>query len=263
MGNTVLITGGKGFIGSHLKKKLMNMNFQVEVIDLKSGDDLTKLSESKFRKINPDVIFHLASYNNVHESMSNPLKYLDNIKMTERLLHLAKHLKSKIIFTSSCAVYGEQSIIPIKEDSKLCPINFYGFTKMACEALIRNYDDYVILRLGNVYGKGSGIFAQKIPKLEKPVIYVDENGNSLIRDYVHVEDVVEALIKSIEVQNEVMNIGTSSGVSYLQIAKHFRKQFIVQDKPPYIPSVIILENKKARETLNWNPREFNFEALIS
>jgi len=261
MGNTALITGGKGFIGSYLKKKLMDMNFKVEIIDLKNGDDLTKMSESKFRKINPDVIFHLASYNNVHESMSNPLKYLNNVKMTERLLHLAKHLKSKIIFTSSCAVYGEQSPIPIKEDAKLCPINFYGFTKMAAEALIRNYDDYVILRLGNVYGKGSGIFAQQIPKLEKPVIYIDKKGNSLIRDFVYVEDVVEALIKSLGVRNEVINIGTSHGVSYIDIVKHFKKKFKIEDKPPYIPSTIILENTKAREILNWKPGEFKMEAL--
>jgi len=262
MSHTVLITGGMGFIGSYLGEKL-DSNFQVEIVDLKNGVDLTTLSESKFRRINPDVIFHLASHNNVHESMNNPLKYLDNVKMMERLLHLAKPLKSKIIFTSSCAVYGEPTLIPIREDEKLYPISFYGFTKMACEALLQKYDNFVILRLGNVYGRGSGIFAQKIPKLEKPAIYMDKNGNSLIRDYVHVEDVVEALIKSMEVRNEVLNIGTSRGVSYIDIVKHFRKKFEIQRKPPYIPSAIVLENVKARETLNWKPREFKMEALIS
>ena len=263
MASNVLITGGEGFIGSHLKRRLIDKDFQVKVIDLKNGDDLTKLSESEFRRLNPDVVFHLASYNNVHESMENPLKYLDNIRMTERILHLVKSLKSKIIFTSSCAVYGEQASFPIREDAKLCPINFYGFTKMACESLIRNHRDYVILRLGNVYGKGSGIFAQKIPELEKPIIYTDKDGNSLVRDYVHVEDVVEALVKSLEVKNEILNIGTSRGTSYLDIVKYFGKKFQVQDKPIYIPSVVILENTKARESLNWNPREFRIGALIS
>jgi len=136
----------------------------VDGVDIKEGLDC-RLSSS-FKRV-PDIIFHLASYNNAVESMTNVEKYVENIEMTQAVIKFASRLSSKpkIIFTSSCAIYGQPLSNPVKETDVPMPMNVYGFTKLASEALLRRYGNYVILRLGNVCGEGSGIFLEQLRRM--------------------------------------------------------------------------------------------------
>ncbi len=264
-----VVTGSEGFIGTYLQTALeMSRRFWVAKVDLKRGLDLKQFETLPavrwLKRFKPQVIFHLASWIDMNESMVDPLKYLDNITMTEALLNACQQLLSppRIIFTSSCAVYGTRTYKrPICESDALEPRTYYGFTKVMCEKLIAQYRNHVIFRLGNVYGQGSKAYVQQIPKLETPTRFLGD----IVRDFVHVDDVVNALIAASEKRKSgTFNLGTGYGTSYRKVLEHFfppNKVFHYITKPNYIPTWTVLDVQNLRAFLGWVPQRFSFERL--
>ncbi len=229
--NTILITGGCGFIGSHLTLLLKKKNFRVIVIDnlsigkkkLFRGNKLYKIDITKkkqlekvFKENKFFAIFHLAGLSKLTESFKKKNLYKkNNIKGTKNIIDFTKKYKVKyLIFSSSASVYGKQKKFPISENSSLKPISYYGKTKLISENLIKNYcsKNYfksICLRYFNVIGSNYKnklgeihdppihlipIFIKKI--IDKKPIQIRSNFNtrdkSGVRDYIDVNDMANA-----------------------------------------------------------------------
>ena len=253
-----VITGGAGFIGSHLAKALLEKGDSVKILDnLSTGtksnlDDI--LDKVSFHDINvldyqslekvlqgSQGIFHLAALTSVPESYLKQKDYHDvNVKGTENVFQIAKKFHIKTVFASSSSVYGNTKNIPTPESEKRDPINPYGMTKLQAEDLAVRYSehcDIVGLRYYNVYGQdmitGTGVitqFYQNIQRQKPPVI--DGDGGQL-RDFVHIQDVVRGTISAMEknIGSTFINIGSGTVTSILQLANLFIKYSRVDIKP--------------------------------
>ena len=241
----VLITGVAGFIGSYLAKKIVSDGLQVTGIDnlvrgkmeniqnllqcenfsFTKGDILDKcLIKQKTRDI--DVIFHEAALIDVTESMQNPSLYeKNNVFGINNVLEAARiNNVKRFVFASSCAVYGKQLILPIKEDASLMPLSPYAETKIQGEKLCKKYyEDYgihsVILRYFNVYGSSQipspycGVITKFIDNAVKDEpLSIYGNGHQT-RDFIYVDDVCQANIlaaKEKKAEDETFNIGSGN-----------------------------------------------------
>ena len=238
MGMKVLVTGGAGFIGSHLVDRLIQEGNEVVVIDdLSTGkrkqvnkkaqlyklDIRSKRVERVFRKERPLVMVHLAAQMNVRYSTENPGFDADvNILGTLNLLeHAVKQGVRKVSFASSGgAIYGEQEVFPAAESHRTDPLSPYGISKLAGEKYLAYYANSLglrsaILRFANVYGPRQepegeagviAIFAKRMLEGGQPII----NGTGKqTRDFVYVDDVVEALMVTLEEDIQgTFNVGT-------------------------------------------------------
>jgi UDP-glucose 4-epimerase len=241
------VTGGAGFIGSHLTKQLVNEGNEVIVIDsLYRGKLENLLSVSKkinFHKIdirdfdklrsilkNVDGVFHEAALTDVQESFTKQKEYHDvNVTGTENVFKIAKELDFKVVYASSSSIYGNPKKIPIHENSDRKPINPYGNTKLEDEFLAERYSkegvSIIGLRYFNVYGKGqtdsyAGVITKFINKLKEksaPVIFGD---GMQLRDFIFVKDVALANIAAMNssVKNGFFNVGTGITTSIKQLA---------------------------------------------
>ncbi len=255
-----VITGGAGFIGSHLAKSLLEKGHSVKVIDnLSTGKksnldgilekisfhDVDVLDYQSLEKIiqGSQGIFHLAALTSVPESYLKQKEYNDvNVKGTENVFQIAKKFHIKTVFASSSSVYGNTKNIPTTESEKRDPINPYGITKLQAEDLAVRYSehcDVVGLRYYNVYGQdmitGTGVitqFYQNIQRQKPPVI--DGDGGQL-RDFVHIQDVVRATISAMEKNtgSTFINIGSGTVTSILQLANLFIKYSGLDIKPVF------------------------------
>ncbi|AEC51978.1 UDP- or dTTP-glucose 4-epimerase or 4-6-dehydratase [Pyrococcus sp. NA2] len=223
-----LVTGGAGFIGSHLVDKLMEDNWRVRVLDdLSAGrienieqwldNDRFEFIRGDMRDINiirdsvegVDVVFHLAANPEVRISSQKPsLLYETNVFITYNLLEAIKDSNVKfLIFTSSSTVYGEASVIPTPEDyAPLKPISVYGGAKLAAEALISGYSHIfnfrsLIIRLANIIGSRSthGVIYDFINKLRRNPRELEILGDGTQRkSYLHVSDTIEGIMHIFE-----------------------------------------------------------------
>lgn len=250
-----LVTGGAGFIGSHIVDKLVELKHDVAILDsLRTGKqeninpdakffrgDIRDLQflKTTFNEFGPEVIFHLAAQNSVPVSMENP--YIDqdmNIVGMIKLMDIAKQVGVKKVIYSNTggALYGdvEDKYLPIKEDQIITsPTSFYGVSKGCAESYLNLYSNlynipWVSLRYSNVYGprqvgsKEAGVIALFINQLlsnEQPIINGDGKHT---RDYVYVGDVVEANIKALAYKNSgsegpYFNISTGTETSNQQV----------------------------------------------
>ncbi|MCD6238013.1 MAG: SDR family NAD(P)-dependent oxidoreductase [Thermotogae bacterium] len=290
MAKTVLVTGGAGFIGSHLVDKLIDKGYNVIAVDnLSTGRseyinnkalfyqiDITNIDAIKqvFQVHKPSTVFHLAAQISVSRSTREPaFDALTNVVGTVNLLEASiENGAKKFVFSSSGGVvYGEVDEYPIKETMPFAPVSPYGISKMTGEYYLRFFKrekglDYVALRYANVYGPRQdpygeagvvAIFINKILKGEKPVI----NGDGeYIRDYVFVDDVVNANIKAMEYSGTVeVNISTSKGTSVNELFKILKSLTKFNNNAEYGPPrpgdirKNILDNNLAREKLSWKP----------
>ena len=243
-----VVTGGAGFIGSHITEKLVERSDIVTVIDnMNTGKE--KNLESVKGKINfikgdildvdlledltkdVDGVFHQAALASVQDSFDKPDEYHNvNVNGTENILKLSKKYGFKVVYASSSSVYGNPIRIPIKESDEKNPINPYAETKLKKEELAIKYSKMGVsvigLRYFNVFGKGQSkeyagvlkLFLERIRDKLPPKI----NGDGTqFRDFVHVSDVVNANIMSMDsdVDYRFFNVGTNTSITILDVAK--------------------------------------------
>ncbi len=293
----ILITGGAGFIGSHLADSLIKEGHNIVVIDnlstgnkdnLNSKVKLYKLDicspkiKDIFKKEKFEFVFHFAAQIDVRRSVEDPLKSAkDNIVGSLNLLEFSRFYSiNKFIFASTGgAIYGDADVIPTPESYLELPLSPYGIEKLAVDKYLNYYHksfglSYTSLRLGNIYGprqnsKGEAgvvaIFADKMIRGEDPII----NGTGEnTRDFVYVSDVVEASILSMKSKKTcVYNIGTGKESSINTIFRNLKKLLNSDCREIHGPAKrgeqrrSCLDNNKAREGLGWSPKVKTEEGL--
>ena len=238
----ILITGGAGFIGHHLANRLSEHHTIVVYDNLYTGDpkrlnsniefikgDVTDFAHLSKASRDMDVIYHLAAISRVLESVKHPRLCFDtNVIGTFKVVEAAREHSCKIIYTSSREVYGDAQYLPVDEEHPLHPKNPYGASKLAGEIMMRamaaTYDmRYAIIRLANVYGRGDfsrviPTFSRNIKEGKDLVIY---GSPSKIIDFIHVSDVVDALIACLDVDKQILNIGSGIGATLGELADIF------------------------------------------
>ncbi|MFX3623162.1 MAG: NAD-dependent epimerase/dehydratase family protein [Ectobacillus sp.] len=282
----ILITGGAGFIGSHIADALKELGHVVAVVDnLSSGkrsfvpsgvvfyqQDICKAElEDIFRAERPEIVIHQAAQVSVSKSMLYPAADADvNVMGTVRVLDLSvRYGVRKFIFASTAALYGIPECLPLTENDPVRPISFYGLSKAAAEAYIRLYGEtfglpYTILRYANVYGMRQNsegeagvvsIFINRLLKGEP--LYVLGDGLQT-RDFVFVKDVVQANIAALTAgDNEIYNIGTGTRRSVQELVDALRQLVQTDIQVQYVKARkgdirdSYLDNQKAREQLRW------------
>ena len=282
------VTGGAGFIGSHLVKNLVGHGNELIVIDnLNTGKkkNIEKFSEKiNFFKVdirdfdaiedilkNIDGIFHEAALASVQDSFRIPDEFFDvNVNGTENIFKIAKKLGIKVVYASSSSVYGNPISIPIKENDDKNPFNPYAKTKLEDDKLAEKYAKnglkVIGLRYFNVFGPRQSkeyagvirLFLERIQQGLSPLI----NGDGLqVRDFVYVDDVVNANILAMEsdVDAGFFNIGTGNTISILDLATMIIKFSGLKLKPIHrqdVPGDVKATQAditKAKMMLKWKP----------
>lgn len=284
----VLVTGGAGFIGSHLVDRLIKEGHKVVVVDnLSSGKKENLNPRAKFYKIDicspkisqifkkekPQVVFHYAAQIDVRKSLEEPADDAKiNILGTLCLLGNCQKFKvKKFIFASSVGVYGEPKTLPVRENHPLNPIAPYSIGKLAIEKYLKFYQaqgfNSVILRYANVYGprqnsSGEGgvvaIFINKILKGEKPVIF---SSGLQTRDFLYIDDGVEAAVLALKAPaGFIYNVGTNKEITVNNLLNLISKILNKKIRPIYKPlrqGEIIksrIDYSKIKKELNWKPK---------
>ena len=289
----IIVTGGAGFIGSHIQDKLIELGHDVHIVDnLRSGKEANLNPKSAFHQIDirdkakilelfetlkPSAVFHLAAQNEVPYSMTHPEEDQEiNIGGTMNILEGCKLNGTKIIYSNTGgALYGDiqSEDLPVIEDHSIkFPSSFYGTSKLCAEQYIKLYGNiyklpWVSLRYANVYGPRQdgnreagivAIFTAKMTVGETPTI----NGNGEhTRDYVYVQDVVDANIKALEYdQNDYFNIATGVRISNQSVYDTLAEILNIHTPANYAenrPGDTLhnsLSPQKAKEKLDWFPR---------
>jgi UDP-glucose 4-epimerase len=285
----ILVTGGAGFIGSHIAEYLVQRGDDVTVLDnLNTGrkENLAKIS-GKINFVNGDIrdyklleklvndttsVFHEAALTSVPQSFNMKDEYFDvNVNGTENIFKLAKEYGFKIVYASSSSVYGNPKKIPIKESDDRKPINPYAQTKLEDEYLAKKYSEIGVsvigLRYFNVFGRRQSkeytgvikLFLEKIKQKMSPKI----NGDGLqTRDFVHIDDVVRANILAMEsnIKHEFFNVGTGNSISILDLANVVINASGLSLKPIHGPELSgdirasLADTTLIRKLLNWEPK---------
>ena len=283
-----IVTGGAGFIGNNIVKKLVARGDDVTVIDnLNTGkeenlksviDKITFLKDSILNREllekqsqNIDGIFHQAALASVQDSFSKLDEYHGvNVNGTENILKLAKKNDFRVVYASSSSVYGNPERIPIKESDKKDPINPYAETKLKKEQLAIKYSEMGVkvigLRYFNVFGKGQSkeyagvlkLFLERIRDKLPPKI----NGDGTqFRDFVYVEDVADANIMSMDsdINHGFYNVGTNTSITILDLAKTIIKSSGLDIQPIFGPALkgdvqrTIANIDLIKEEIGWEP----------
>jgi len=247
----ILVTGGAGFIGSHLSEALLKLGYHVRIIDnFSSGSldnivhlikgrkvdliqgDCTKPKDVRKALTDIDVVFHFAANPEVRLELNDPKAcFQQNVHSTHVILEeMRKSNIHTIVFTSTSTVYGDAKKIPTPEDyAPLEPISIYGASKLASEALISSYvhtynKKAVILRLANIVGPRSrhGVIIDFIMKLRNNLELEILGDGTQTKSYLYIDDCIEAILKACEVSNkavEVFNIGSEDQITVKRIAE--------------------------------------------
>lgn len=288
----VIITGGAGFIGSHLVDELIKLGHQVIVIDNFSTGKKENLTKSKNKillineslsidrdllkaytkqLVDTDYIYHLAALPRIERSIDDPLgTHRANVAGTLVALELARKLKIKrFIYTSSSSIYGIQKRLPLKESFTPNPQNPYAYQKLMGEYYCKIYSQtynlpVVIFRLFNVYGsrmlsKGSYKLVltkwleQK--KANQPLI-IYGSGNQT-RDFTYITDTVRGLIQGMVLNSnhhyDILNIGGGKQISVKYLAKFFKQPVEYSPARPFEEKFKQADISKAKKELNWVP----------
>ena len=283
-----VVTGGAGFIGSHLIEKLVKQGDVVTVLDnLNTGkienlkpvskkinfvqNDIRDFEVLRSLMENVDGVFHQAAMASVQDSFRIPEKFHDvNVNGTENIFKIAKEFGIKVVYASSSSVYGDTSILPTTESDEKRPINPYAKTKLEKDKLADQYAKnglkVIGLRYFNVFGPRQSkeyagvikLFLERIQQGLPPLV----NGDGLqIRDFVHVDDAVNANILSMEsdIDFEFFNIGTGTTISILDLANMIIKFSGLKIKPIHRPALpgdvraTQADITKVKTMLKWKP----------
>jgi UDP-glucose 4-epimerase len=285
---TSLVTGGAGFIGSHLVNKLLEMGHEVIVIDNESSDghddyywnkdarnyhhDIRHYSTIEKIFKNVDYVYHLAAKASVQASVDNPIPTIETQVMgTINVLEAArKHGVEKFIYSSTSAAYGNKNPIPNSEVMREDPLNAYAIGKLSGEQMVKAYYGLygmktVAFRYTNVYGERArhvGTYApavSKFLKMRREGFPLTIYGDGLQRrDFIHVSDVVDAnaLISFQELDNwgEVYNIGYGENWSIKEIANAIDGNQVFLSGRPGEMRETLADIRKAKTELTWKPK---------
>ncbi|MCM3711641.1 NAD-dependent epimerase/dehydratase family protein [Sporosarcina luteola] len=283
----VLLTGGAGFIGSHVAEQLVSHGYEVVIIDNLASSSKTYLPEgikfyemdindftveSIFKSEKPDIVIHLAAQTSVVHSMKEPyFDFQTNTAATVKLLqYAAENGVRQFVFASSAAVYGEPVYLPIDEHHSVDPQSFYAISKYAAELYITAFGKQhditpTILRFSNVYGPRQntsgeagvvGILILKLLQKENCIIY----GGKQTRDFVFVKDVAIACAKAvIENKGGIFNISSNTELAISELYKSVSEKMSIDGEAffhPYREGELVrsvLSNEKAGKELVWKP----------
>jgi len=246
----IVVTGGAGFIGSHLVERLVELGYEVVVLDNLSSGRLENLArvrdkvevvvgdvkdfETCLRVLSSaDAVYHLAANPEVRISITDPeVHFRENVLATFNVVEASRRAESvkALVFASSSTVYGDPSKLPTPEDSELRPISVYGASKAAAELILHSYSHLygirvVVLRYANIVGPRlrHGVIYDFLVKLSKNPEVLEVLGDGTQRkSYLYVSDAVEATLLAAERANryfEVFNVGNEDWVSVLEIAR--------------------------------------------
>lgn len=312
----VLVAGGAGYIGSHAVKQLLDAGHSVVAIDnLFRGHGRAVDRRAAFHEIDLghthaiaeslaehkiDCVMHFAALAYVGESVTDPLAYYDN--NTAGTISLLKAMKQtgvkRIVFSSTCATYGEPETTPIVETMRQSPVNPYGWSKLCVERILRDYAAsdpqfaFVALRYFNVAGcAADGTLGEDhnpethlIPVLLRTALgknpsvsifgtdYATPDG-TCIRDYIHVEDLCNAHIAAMNAMKpgdqRFYNLGIGRGYSVREMVDSAKRvtgvDFPVQYGPrrPGDPAILFANAEKIRRELGWAPRYTEIDAIVA
>jgi len=265
-GDEIVVTGGAGFIGSHLVDRLVSMGYRVRIIDnlstgrlenlenvLKGGSaillrvDLKDGKETLEVIKDTSVVFHFAANPEVRVSTTDPaVHYRENVEATFNLLEaMRRNDVGEIVFASSSSVYGEPREIPVDEEAPIRPVSVYGATKAACESLIHAYSNLygiraVVLRYANVVGPRlrHGVIHDLLMKLGRGSRLEVLGDGTQIRSYVYIDDAVEATIiahRNSRRSYEVYNVASEDWLTVDDVVNIIKEElglnFEVEHKP--------------------------------
>ena len=310
----ILVCGGAGYIGSHINKQLYKEGYETIVFDnliyghreavkwgtfvkgdLKNIEDI----EAIFQKYEIEAVFHFAAFAYVGESVQEPEKYYyNNVVNTLNLLQVMKTYDcKKIIFSSTCATYGEPERIPITEDMIQKPINPYGATKLMVERILQDYQkayglEYVVLRYFNAAGADP---EGEIGESHNPETHIiplvldaasgkredikvfgtdyDTPDGSCVRDYIHVYDLATAHVLALHhleagKESLFLNLGNEAGTSVLEVISAVKKvtgkefKVTLDERRAGDPAKLVGSSRKAQEILGWKPIYGNIDVIV-
>ncbi len=311
----IAVTGGAGYIGSHTVVQLVEAGYDVLIIDDLSRSDQRLLDGLKnllgitipFRKVDCrnynalaeifsnnriDAVIHFAAFKAVGESVEKPLDYYENnlFSLTSLLRCMQSHKVSKLIFSSSCTVYGEPDTVPVNEQAAIKKANSpYGATKQMCERILEDIEvlgiDVVSLRYFNPIGAHPSALIGELP-LGTPnnlVPYITQTAIGLrnqltifgddyptpdgtcVRDYIHVTDLADAHVKALDfinqnLGNHIFNVGTGFGVSVKELVNQFEEvnqiklNYKIGSRRPGDVAKVFADANLAFNVLRWKPR---------
>ncbi len=310
----VLVTGGAGYIGAHACKELAARGFTPVVYDnlvtghrehvrwgnFCEGDtgnaDRLDACLSRFEI---QAVMHFAAFIEVGESVADPMKYYENnVAKTLRLLQaLLRHGRPPFVFSSSAAVYGSPTGVPIDEDHPTAPLNPYGWTKLMVERMLRDFESayglrWIALRYFNAAGADASAEigehhepeSHLLPRVlaaaldGRPITvygtdYPTPDG-TCIRDYIHVSDLARAHVLALEHLLEgrrsgTFNLGQGRGYSVMEVIRKAAEitgreiRVLAADRRPGDPPILIASNQKASGEIGWRPQHSDLENIIS
>ncbi len=308
----ILVTGGAGYVGSVLSEELLGQGYRVIVIDnLQQGHheavppgaefvlaDICHPEEldTVFQKYAIDAIMHMAAETIVEYSMTDPQRHFrSNVSGGMNILAaMLKHHVSRLIFSSSAAVYGEPQSTPVEEDQPKKPVNAYGESKLVFERILEWYArgygiSYVALRYFNAAGASPNLGEDHqpethlIPNVLKAALspgspvsvfgtdYPTRDG-SCVRDYLHVLDIAQAHLLALEklapLSGKAYNLGSEAGYSVLEIIGTARQVTGVEiatevaPRRPGDPAVLVASSRLARQELGWAPVHSELDTIV-
>jgi UDP-glucose 4-epimerase len=305
----ILVVGGAGYIGSVCAELLLDQGHGVTIFDNLSeghrraldpraefveGDLVDRQSiEKTLAKQQPDAVMHFAANALVGESMQNPSKYFRNnvangLNLVDAMISAGV---AKIIFSSTCAIFGPPERVPIDETMPPRPINPYGESKLAFEKILRWYGEihglkFVSLRYFNAagasakFGEDHRVETHLIPNVlkvalgQKPRVEIfgtdyETPDGTCIRDYIHIVDLARAHILALNAtRSDFYNLGTGGGASVRDVIDSCRKitgrNIGIVEKPrrPGDPPRLIASSEKIKRELGWQPQFQSLDAII-
>jgi UDP-arabinose 4-epimerase len=311
----VLVTGGAGYVGSHFCKAVAREGFKPIVLDnlvfghesavrwgpLEQGDISNRVRlDELFEQYQPAAVMHFAAYAYVGESVTDPGKYYrNNVAGTLTLLEAMRdHGVGKLVFSSTCAIYGTPERMPIPESAPQRPINPYGTSKLMVEMMLRDFDAAhnvrsMVLRYFNAAGADPD---GEIGELHDPETHLiplaldaavgrgppltifgddyDTPDGTCIRDYVHVSDLADAHVLALQAlerggKSAAYNLGTGRGVSVREVVEAVERvtglavPHSIGPRRPGDPASLISQALRAASELGWQPQLSDLDTIVA